>query len=144
MNVANVNASVREGYLKAFDAASDSEFGWSIAAAANGTHELVAVGAAGNVSGGPYGDVEDALAMPYDTPSTGRNQPYEGAVYTYQHTMGSGVGTWRAAHRLKAPDGRAGERFGFTLTMGMTAHNRFLLGIGTLQGCRVFVVRLNS
>ena len=45
-------------------------------------------------------------------------------------------------HRVKAPVGTAYEQFGRTLTAGVTAAGDFVLGIGTVAGCRGYVVTL--
>jgi len=142
LDPANASASVREGYLKAFAAADGQALGWAVAAAANTTHEVIAATSMDS-TGPPYGDLSAGLAMPYDTPGSGSGEASEGAVWTFVHAVGGGgVGTWRAAHRLKAPVGLDSEVFGWGLTAATTAAGEVVLGVGTYLGCRGYVVVL--
>lgn len=140
LNTADATLSVREGYLKAYRAASNQFFGWSLGAAANATHELVAAGAYGDNTGAPYGSMANGLAMPYDVALVGTSGPSaEGAVWTFTHVRGSG-NTWAARHRLKAPVGVMDEDFGETLSVGVRSAGGFVLGIGTYLGCKGYLV----
>ena len=133
-------ASSREGYLKMGQSVSNAQFGYAVATAANSTHELIAATTV-NAIGPPYGDLSAGLAMPYDTPGSGSGEVEEGEVWTFVHAVGGGgVGTWRAAHRLKAPVGLLNERFGSALTAATTAAGEMVLGIGTRAGCLGYVV----
>ena len=98
--------------------------------------------AAASETGAPYGDMADGLAMPYDVPVSGSGEQAEGEVWTFVHAVGGGAGTWRAAHRIKAPVGMEDERFGWTLTAAATAAGRVVLGVGTVLGCKGYVVVL--
>jgi len=143
LNAANASASVREGYLKAFTAAVGQQFGWSVAVVVNATHEVVAVGAPFASTGAPYGNMSASLAMPYDVSVDGSGkQPTEGDVWTFVHAVNSGAGTWRVAHRVKPPVGGQNEQFGRTLTASATPAGQVVLGVGTYNGCKGYVVVL--
>ena len=142
LDAANASASVREGYLKAYAATPGQSMGKAVAAAANATHEVIAAASMDSI-GPPYGDLSAGLAMPYDTPGSGSGETGEGEVWTFVHAVGGGgVGTWRAAHRLKAPAGLETELFGWALTAATTAAGEMVLGVGTYAGCKGYVVAL--
>jgi hypothetical protein len=143
---ANTAASVREAYLKAFRAVDGQYFGQAVAVAANITHELIAV-SADRGTGAPYGIAITAsgggLGMPYDVAVNHNGQPSEGEVWTFVHRVGAGVGTWRAAQRVKPPRGLAEERFGWTLSAAATPAGPVVLGVGTRAGCTGYLVVLS-
>jgi len=143
LSATNASTSVREGYLKAATAAAGQSFGTSVAVAVNTTHEVVAVGAPYAKTGAPYGDMSAFLAMPYNVSVTGvGKQTAEGEVWTFVHAVGGGAGTWRGAHRVKPPVGLAYEGFGWALTAAATPEGQVVLGVGTVAGCKGYVVVL--
>ena len=104
---------------------------------------VIAVGASSG-SGGPYGDPSRGLLMPHDVPLTGGAKAGEGEVLTFVHARGAvGPGGWRPVHRIKPPVGVVDERFGVPLSASLV-DGVVVLGVGTRQGCRGYIIVLGD